>query len=299
MYYECAPKWQSSANTEIEGLASICLAGSIDGWNYLKQREVGGARSWIHPSAESETNFATPVIRSQKAELACGAAESGGRRRLATIVINGQTVCPQQTTATSAGYLTPVGWYGAGHPSIVRLPDGRVRMFYYDGGDGAQGHAFAPVAWHFTDSWDGIHFGGSSLPSGNIPFGGDYKYDNAKQIFLGLRDFFWGFPLGTIAYSHVTLTQPYWTGINGQWVTRTDTETGDRLIIGKSCNPQYQQTPSAPTIVSDENGWINLDQPVVIFNGEKPNPTYCQSLNQDQANSWGIYRISGRFTVVP
>ncbi len=265
MYYECAPQF-SDQNGWIGGVSSICLAASGDGITWYKYSDVDGDNYGEWKQNDPTQDYVTPVVKSSILESggACGYEFNNNfstKHRLNT---------PQ---ASGCGY-------GAGHPSAIRLPDGRLRLFYYD--DGAYVHPNG-TSYYYVDSWDGIHFGSPQafdIPNISGPGPGlEVQYDRYNSVFIALT-----MTGHNNLFSFISATSAHNVDPNSSWSALQP--------IGQSTSANYGAF-AQPTILSNEYGWVNLSQNVVMFSGEYQigtNPWYTDAK---------IYRISGRFTVTP
>jgi len=141
------------------------------------------------------------------------------------------------------------GWYGAGHPSAMVLPDGRVRLAYYDW-DGV-------TSYHVADSWDGLHFWPAA--DWHLPF--PAPGPGARVHYLPEKDQY-------LVLSVVDNRNVYTVGTGTHW--------SQVLRLGES-SPDRLAAPGKPTLQASEQNHVQLGVPVTLFSGE---------FNRDCADAW-------------
>ena len=183
MYYECAPHaYNKDSGQDVSPFTQICVAYSDDGLSWKKYSE----QIW-----NSQYRFAneneppTPVVKiNQELVSKIGVTFSNN-----TYYVN---ITPAQLD---------VNYYGVGHPSAIKGPDGKIWLYYYDSVAtwGARGIFLAK-------SDDGFHFS-EPVKINNLRSPGDIKYIN-KQI-AGHEGVYIWITNGYYNYS--------WNGINWFW----------------------------------------------------------------------------------
>jgi len=130
-------------------------------------------------------------------------------------------------------------WYGAGHPSAMVLPDGRIRLTYYDW-DGT-------TSYHVADSWAGLHVWTVADWALPVPPPGPgvrvQRFPDGRYLVLGVIDNANGYTVGD------GVTWQPWT------------------VLGQSV-PAHWAAPARAAVVANERGEIPFGVPVRLLSAE-------------------------------